>query len=158
MEDSGSVFVVMQVLADRHRVTASVVFQAAVNRGHQLLQTLDSITYIPRQALALPFIWTSELAGGKVAAATIWLFSTSVNGTAGVAISVVTTAAGAVDDESRLVAVRIHMAAAVVLGAKVWRWLWSAEGAIPLESRFTQATNTLQTVSLSVALLALLWD
>lgn len=48
--------VVMQVLADRHRVTASIVFQAAVNRGHHLLQTLDSITYIPRQALALPFI------------------------------------------------------------------------------------------------------
>lgn len=47
---------VMQVLAGGNGVTASVVFQATVNGGHHLLQTLDSITHVPRQALTLTFI------------------------------------------------------------------------------------------------------
>lgn len=42
----------MQVLAVGRGVAASVVFQAAVNGGHHLLQTLDSISQVPRQALA----------------------------------------------------------------------------------------------------------
>lgn len=36
----------MQVLAGGNRVTASILLQAAVNRGHNLLQTLDSISHI----------------------------------------------------------------------------------------------------------------
>lgn len=47
---------VMQVFAGGHGVTASVVFQAAVNRGHHFLQTLDSITHVPWQALTLTLI------------------------------------------------------------------------------------------------------
>lgn len=47
---------VMQVLAGGHRVTSAIVFQAAVNRGHYLFQTLDSITHVPRQALTLTLI------------------------------------------------------------------------------------------------------
>lgn len=39
---------VMEVLAGGHRVAASIVLQATVNRGHHLLQTLDSITHVPR--------------------------------------------------------------------------------------------------------------
>lgn len=51
---------VMQVPAGRHGVTASINLQTAVNRGHHLLQTLDSITHIPRQALTLAFILIEE--------------------------------------------------------------------------------------------------
>lgn len=47
---------VMQVLAGGHGVAATVVFQATVNRGHHLFQTLDSITHITRQALAVTII------------------------------------------------------------------------------------------------------
>lgn len=46
----------MEVLAGGHWVAASVLFQATVNRGHHLLQTLDSITHIPRQALTLTLV------------------------------------------------------------------------------------------------------
>lgn len=46
----------MKVLADGNRVATSVVFQATINRGHHLLQTLDSITHVPRQALAFTFV------------------------------------------------------------------------------------------------------
>lgn len=47
---------VMQVLAGGHWVAASIVFQAAINRGHHFLQTLNSITQVPRQALALALV------------------------------------------------------------------------------------------------------
>lgn len=47
---------VMKVLAGGHKVAASIFFQATVNRGHHLLQTLDSITHVPWQALAFTFI------------------------------------------------------------------------------------------------------
>ncbi len=50
------VTMVMQVLAGGHGVAVSVVFQAAVNRRHHLLQTLDSITHVSRQALALTLV------------------------------------------------------------------------------------------------------
>lgn len=42
---------VVQVLAGSHWVTAAIFFQAAVNRWHHLLQTLDSITHVAWQAL-----------------------------------------------------------------------------------------------------------
>lgn len=47
---------VMKVLAGGNRVATSVVFQATINRGHHLLQTLDSVTHVPRQALAFTFV------------------------------------------------------------------------------------------------------
>lgn len=50
------VTMVMQVLARGHRVTASVVFQAAIYRGHHLLQTLDSITHVSRQTLTITLV------------------------------------------------------------------------------------------------------
>lgn len=42
---------VMKVFAIGDGVTVSIVFQAAVNRAHNLLQTLDSITHVPHRAL-----------------------------------------------------------------------------------------------------------
>lgn len=50
------VTMVMQVLAGGHRVAASVVFQAAIYRGHHLLQTLDSITHVSRQTLTITLV------------------------------------------------------------------------------------------------------
>lgn len=47
---------VMKVLAGGHNMAASIFFQATVNRGHHLLQTLDSVTHVPRQALAFAFV------------------------------------------------------------------------------------------------------
>lgn len=52
----GHVTMVMKVLAGGHNVAASIFFQATVIRGHHLLQTLDSITHVPRQALAFTFV------------------------------------------------------------------------------------------------------
>lgn len=46
----------MQVLAGGHGVTVSVVYQAAVNRGHHLLQALDSITHVPRQTFTVTLV------------------------------------------------------------------------------------------------------
>lgn len=50
------VTMVMQVLAGGHRVAASIVFQAAIYRGHHLLQTLDSITNVPRQTFTITLV------------------------------------------------------------------------------------------------------
>ena len=46
----------MQVVAGGHRVAASVVLQAAVDRRLRLLQTLDPVTHVSRQALALSLV------------------------------------------------------------------------------------------------------
>lgn len=48
--------VVVQVFAGGHRGAASVGLQAAVDGGQQLLQTLDSVSHIPQQALALALV------------------------------------------------------------------------------------------------------
>lgn len=45
-----------------------------------------------------------------------------VDGLAGVSVSSVTTATGAVDEQPRLVAVCVLVTAAVVFGAEVWSW------------------------------------
>lgn len=52
----GCVTMVMKVLAGGHNVAASIFFQATVNRGHHLFQTLDSITHVPWQTLAFAFV------------------------------------------------------------------------------------------------------
>lgn len=41
------VTVVMEVFAGSHRVAASILFQATVNRGYHFFKALDSITHIP---------------------------------------------------------------------------------------------------------------
>lgn len=46
----------MEVLAGSHRIAASIVLQATVYRGHHLLQTLDSVTHVSRQALTLTLV------------------------------------------------------------------------------------------------------
>lgn len=47
---------VMEVLAGGQGVAASVVLQAAVHGGQHLLQTLESVTHVPQQALALTLV------------------------------------------------------------------------------------------------------
>lgn len=54
------VTVVMQVLAGRHGGTASVIVLAAVHRGNHFFQTLDSISHVPLQALALTLVLNDE--------------------------------------------------------------------------------------------------
>lgn len=51
----------VQVLAVCFWVTAPIVFQAAVNRGHHLLQALDAISDKARKTLTTPFILNKKI-------------------------------------------------------------------------------------------------